>query len=116
MLPEMLSSRQSEEDPSNVANVALKLAENKPPGAIDKGQRAGYDLLARAALFRAKVKDSQAEEFRALSREDYIIGSSNWALKDVKKELGTLAYRLSSSQPSDVRVCYIVSNYGSRIL
>jgi hypothetical protein len=115
MLPEMLSSRASQEDPSNVAKVARKLAESKP-GAIDKGQRAGYDLLASAALFRAKVKSAQAEKFDPLSIRDHIIGSSNWTIKDGKNVLGTMAYRQSVSQPSDVRICYVVSTSDSRTL
>lgn len=114
MLPEMLSSDDGQKDPGNVAKVARKLAESNPR-AIDKGQRAGYDLLASAASFRAKVKDAQTEKFVPLSG-DHITRPSNWAIKDGKNDLGMMAYRQSGSNPSDVRLYYIVSNPDSKTL
>ena len=115
MVPEILSSSAGQEDPGNVAKVARKLAESNP-GAIERGQRAGYNLLASAASFRAKVKDVQADKFDPLSMKDHVIRSSNWTIKDGENIIGTMAYRHSVSQPSDLRICYIVSNFDFRTL
>jgi hypothetical protein len=111
MFREMMSSNVGEEDPQNLANAALELAEKRQKPS-EKEQNASYRLLASAASFRAKVKDAQKWEFEALKMEDYVFKYSKWdiELRRNRNNTGTMAYRSSLSRPSSFYVRYVVSS------
>ena len=93
--------------PAAIAKAADQLARKAQQSSEE--QEAGYGLLARAASFRAKVQKVHAGRFVPLRREDHDFKYADWAIKDSDYESGTMAFRRSVSNPSEIHICYIVS-------